>query len=109
FERVYEIGRAFRNEGVSTRHNPEFTILELYQAYADYQDMMALTERLVRETARALLGGTDIEYQGERFELAGAFPRVRLEDALLEHGAFGEAVAKETLRDRAVLARLCAQ
>src|SRR5690606_22425599 len=53
FERVYEIGRAFRNEGLSTKHNPEFTMLELYQAYADYRDIMALTERLVRETARS--------------------------------------------------------
>src|SRR5690606_8677328 len=107
FERVYEIGRAFRNEGLSTRHNPEFTILELYQAYADYEDMMALTERLVRETARALLGRTDIEYQQERFDLGAPFPRVRLEDTLLEIGGFDGALANDGLRDRTVLSALC--
>lgn len=60
FERVFEIGRVFRNEGVSTRHNPEFTSLELYQAYADYNGMMALTERLIRECARRVTGGCRI-------------------------------------------------
>ncbi len=107
FERVYEIGRAFRNEGLSTRHNPEFTILELYQAYADYEDVMALTEKLVRETARTLLHTTEIEYQGERFDLGRPFPRIRLEDALLELGGFGDALTKEELRDRGTLAPLC--
>lgn len=61
FERVFEIGRVFRNEGVSTRHNPEFTSLELYQAYADYHVMMALTERLIRDCARRVTGGCRIK------------------------------------------------
>jgi len=107
FERVYEIGRAFRNEGLSTRHNPEFTILELYQAYADFKDMMALTEKLVRETARTLLGETDIEYQGERFDLGRPFPRMPLEEALLEIAGLGDALPKDRLRDRETLAALC--
>lgn len=91
FERVYEIGRCFRNEGLSTRHNPEFTMLELYQAYADYDDVMALTEKLIRETARAVLGKTQIEYQGERFDLEKPFERISLEDTLLELSGLGEA------------------
>ncbi len=107
FERVYEIGRAFRNEGLSTRHNPEFTILELYQAYADYENVMTLTENLIRETSRVLLGRTDIEYQGERFDLGEPFARLRLEDALLELGGFGDALDAARLRDRAALAALC--
>ena len=108
FERVYELGRVFRNEGLSTRHNPEFTMLELYQAYADYRDVMDLTEKLLRETARLVLGTTEIEYQGERFDFGAQFPRTTLEDALLEHHA-GAAPALErgNLRDRDTLAALC--
>ena len=64
FERVYELNRVFRNEGLSTRHNPEFTMLELYQAYAGPRDLMALTENLLRGAAHALTGSTDVEYQG---------------------------------------------
>jgi lysyl-tRNA synthetase, class II len=112
FERVYELGRVFRNEGLSTRHNPEFTILELYQAYADYADIMALTEKLVREAARSLLGRTEIEYQGERFDLEAPFERIRLEDALLDIGGLGERPAgapltRESIRDREALAKCC--
>ena len=69
FERVYELNRVFRNEGLSTRHNPEFTILEIYQAYAQYTDAMTLTENLVRESVRYLLGGTQVSYQDEQFDL----------------------------------------
>ena len=61
-EKVYEIGRVFRNEGVSTRHNPEFTMIELYEAYADYKDIMALTENLVAHIAQEVLGTTQIQY-----------------------------------------------
>src|SRR5690606_7849975 len=81
-ERVYEIGRVFRNEGLSTRHNPEFTMLELYQAYADYTDMMALTEELVAETARAVTGDTRVEYQGRALDFTPPWRRLRFPEAL---------------------------
>ena len=70
-ERVFEINRNFRNEGISTQHNPEFTMLEFYQAYADYQGLMALTETLVEEVARAVVGKTDVEFNGHAIALAG--------------------------------------
>ncbi|HEU4616441.1 MAG TPA: lysine--tRNA ligase [Gammaproteobacteria bacterium] len=104
FERVYELGRVFRNEGLSTRHNPEFTMLELYQAYADYRDAMTLTERLVRETARSLLGTTVVEYQGERFDLEPEFPRKRLEDALADANP---SLDRSRLRDVEALRAVC--
>jgi len=84
-ERVYEINRNFRNEGLSTRHNPEFTMLELYHAYADYRDMMDLTEDLIRMMARGLLGKTRLEYQGETLDLGPAFERLSMEDAIRRH------------------------
>lgn len=81
-ERVYELNRVFRNEGLSTRHNPEFTILELYQAYARYEDVMTLTENLIRELTRAVLGTTIIEYQGARFDVGSPFARKTVEELL---------------------------
>jgi lysyl-tRNA synthetase class 2 len=81
-DRVYEIGHNFRNEGVSRKHNPEFTMMECYQAYADYGDMMNLCEAMVKEIAERVLGTTRIEYQGEILELEGKWPRVRLCDAI---------------------------
>ena len=75
FERVFEIGRIFRNEGVSTRHNPEFTSVELYQAFADYNDMMDLTEELIREAAVAVTGGTKLTYQGSEIDVGAPFAR----------------------------------
>jgi lysyl-tRNA synthetase, class II len=103
-ERVYELGRVFRNEGLSTRHNPEFTMLELYQAYARYGDLMTLTENLLRECARSIVGTTTVEYQGTRYDLAEPFARTTVEQALLEHNAD---LGAETRRDRDVLASLC--
>ncbi len=85
-ERVYEIGRVFRNEGVSTRHNPEFTMLECYQAYADYTDMMRLTEDLVTGAARELLGTTAVRWRGRDIELAAPWPRVSIADGLAARG-----------------------
>src|SRR5687768_9312535 len=82
FERVYELNRVFRNEGLSTRHNPEFTMLELYQAYAGYRDLMALTENVVRGAAQALTDSTTVEYQGERFDLGAKFAEITVEAAL---------------------------
>jgi lysyl-tRNA synthetase class 2 len=85
FEKVYEINRNFRNEGLSTRHNPEFTMLEFYQAYADYRDLMDLTEHMLREMAQALTGGTEIVYQGERYDLARPFARLTVKESILHY------------------------
>jgi lysyl-tRNA synthetase, class II len=84
FERVYEINRNFRNEGLSTRHNPEFTMLELYQAYVDQVAMMDITEDLLRMMAEALMGNTTLPWQGTEIDLGPAFRRVALEDLVLE-------------------------
>lgn len=81
-ERVYELGRVFRNEGISTRHNPEFTMLELYQAYADYEDMMSLTEGLVAHVAKAVIGTTVIPYQGVELDLTPPWPRLTMIEAV---------------------------
>jgi lysyl-tRNA synthetase class 2 len=81
-DRVYEIGRVFRNEGVSRKHNPEFTMMECYQAYADYHDMMALAESLVQECAERALGATDVTYQGQTLHLGGEWRRVTLQDVI---------------------------
>ncbi|MCF6767951.1 lysine--tRNA ligase [Thiotrichales bacterium 19S11-10] len=85
FERVYEINRNFRNEGLSTRHNPEFTMLEFYQAYADYKDLMDLTEDLMRQLAQSVLGSTDVNYQGRDYDLSKAFKRISVFDSILEY------------------------
>jgi lysyl-tRNA synthetase class 2 len=85
FERVYEIGRVFRNEGLSTRHNPEFTMLELYQAYADYEDLMALTEELVSWLATELVGTTSLSYGGRPLSLAPPWRRATLTELIGEH------------------------
>ena len=84
FDRVYEIGRIFRNEGVSTQHNPEFTMLEFYQAYADYGDLMELTEAMFAELGQALSGGLALTYQGERIDLTPPWRRLRYLDAVAE-------------------------
>jgi lysyl-tRNA synthetase, class II len=85
FERVFELGRVFRNEGLSTRHNPEFTMLELYQAYADYGDMMAITEELVAALARAVTGSTVVTYGGREVDLTPPWRRATLADLVEEH------------------------
>jgi lysyl-tRNA synthetase class 2 len=83
YERVYEINRNFRNEGLSTRHNPEFTMLEFYQAYADYNDLMDLTEDLLVSMAADLLGTTTIECQGEQYDFGRPFQRMTVRDSIL--------------------------
>ncbi len=83
-EKVYEIGRVFRNEGVSTRHNPEFTMIELYEAYADYKDIMSLTEELVAHIARRVLGTTSVQYGDETINLEPQWRRLHMVDAVKE-------------------------
>jgi len=94
FERVYELGRIFRNEGISTRHNPEFTSVEIYQAYADYGDMMDLTERLIAHVCEQVCGGTRLTYQGTEVDLTPPWRRATMHDLVreatgLEFSAFG--------------------
>lgn len=84
-ERVYEIGRVFRNEGVDTRHNPEFTLMELYQAYTDYNGMMDLTENMYRRIAQEVLGTTTITYQGIEMDLGKPFERITMVDAVKKY------------------------
>ena len=84
-ERVYEIGRVFRNEGLDTRHNPEFTLMELYQAYTDYHGMMDLTENLYRHVAQEVLGTTKIVYNGIEMDLGKPFERITMLDAVKKY------------------------
>lgn len=83
-EKVFEINRNFRNEGLSTRHNPEFTMLEFYEAYADYTDLMALTEDMLQHVMQEVLGSTVIEYQGQRLDFSTPFKRMSLKGSIVE-------------------------
>ena len=83
FEKVFEINRNFRNEGVSTRHNPEFTMLEFYQSYADYNDLMDITEALLHGLAKDVIGKSEIEYQGETYDYGSKFARLSVFDSIL--------------------------
>ncbi|MDH5435707.1 MAG: lysine--tRNA ligase [Gammaproteobacteria bacterium] len=83
FENVFEINRNFRNEGLSTRHNPEFTMVEFYQAYADYHDLMNLTEEMLRQLTRQVLGKTKITYQGEEYDFDKPFTRMTIKESIL--------------------------
>ncbi len=84
-ERVYEINRNFRNEGLSTRHNPEFTMLEFYQAYADHNDLMDLTEEMLRSLTQDVLGSTTVEYQGDHYDFGKPFARLSVRDSILQY------------------------
>ena len=84
-EKVYEIGRVFRNEGLDTRHNPEFTLMELYQAYTDYHGMMDLTENLYRHVAQTVLGTTKITFNGIEMDLGKPFERITMVDAVKKY------------------------
>ncbi|MFK7159740.1 lysine--tRNA ligase [Marinospirillum sp. MEB164] len=86
FEKVYEINRNFRNEGLSTRHNPEFTMIEFYWAYADYRDLMDFTEALLKNLAEEVLGTTQVPYQGEVFEFGQPFQRLTMQEAIIQYG-----------------------
>ncbi len=104
FERVYEVNRNFRNEGLSRRHNPEFTMLEMYQAYATYTDLMNLTEELVGELAREVCGTTALTWDGTPVEVAAPWRRITVQDAVRELG--GIANADEVFSDPAVAAEV---
>jgi lysyl-tRNA synthetase class 2 len=101
FERVFEINRNFRNEGISTQHNPEFTMLEFYQAYATFSDLMELTEQLVSTVACSLTGSTVLSYQNNPIELAGPWRRIMLQKALVDIGGIDSALLddKDALLD----------
>jgi lysyl-tRNA synthetase class 2 len=92
FDRVFEVNRNFRNEGVSTKHNPEFTMLEFYMAYATYEDLMALTEDLFRFVAKVVLGKSRFSYQGNEIDLSAPWRRISLEKALSEMGGVDPAL-----------------
>jgi lysyl-tRNA synthetase class 2 len=104
FERVYEINRNFRNEGVSTQHNPEFTMLELYQAYADYLDLMQMIEALFQGLADSLLGSRILDYQGTKIDLSTPFARLTIEEILT---ANNPDLDPKSLRDLGYLRRMC--
>ncbi|HBK47744.1 MAG TPA: lysine--tRNA ligase [Xanthomonadaceae bacterium] len=103
-ERVYEINRNFRNEGVSTRHNPEFTMLELYEAYATYHEVMDLTENVIRDTAQAVLGTTELEWDGAKIDLGPKFRRWRMDEAVRHHNP---QISAADCTDRDALLRHC--
>ncbi|GBC60054.1 lysine--tRNA ligase [Desulfonema ishimotonii] len=92
FDRVFEINRNFRNEGVSARHNPEFTMLEFYQAYATYNDLMALTEKMFKHVAETVTGSSAITYQGDTIEMGGEWQRMTLADSLRDLGGVDPAI-----------------
>ena len=100
FDKVYEIGRVFRNEGLDTRHNPEFTLMELYQAYTDYHGMMDLTENLYRHVAKEVLGTTTIVYNGIEMDLGKPFERITMVDAVKKYAGvdFNEIITLEEAR-----------
>jgi len=106
FERVYEINRNFRNEGVSTQHNPEFTMLELYRAYADYTDLIDMVEALLHGMADAILGQSKVEYQGETFDFGETFERITVEEVILK---FNPDFDASRLRNREYLVSVCEQ
>ncbi len=107
FEKVYEINRNFRNEGLSTRHNPEFTMVEFYQAYATYLDLMDLTEEMLRGLATQVLGSTEVHYQGETYDFGKPFARMTVVESILH---FNDDISADELQDidkaRAIAGRL---
>lgn len=93
FERVYEINRNFRNEGLSTRHNPEFTMLEFYEAYSDFHGLMDLTEEMIRALCESVLGSTQVNYQGECYDFASPFQRMTVKESILHYNPHIDAAA----------------
>lgn len=105
FERVFEINRNFRNEGTSTRHNPEFTMIEFYQAYADYKDLMDLTEDMLRTVAEKVLGTTKVTYQGSEYDFGAPFVRMSMLDSILHYNPELTAADLETLESATAVAK----
>ncbi len=103
-ERVYEINRNFRNEGVSTQHNPEFTMLELYRAYADYEDLIDMVEALMHGMADSILGSSTVTYQGEEYDFGQVFERLTVEDVILK---YNPDLDRGRLRERDYLVGVC--
>src|SRR5262249_2254264 len=103
-DRVYEIGHNFRNEGVSRKHNPEFTMMECYQAFADYRDMMELVQSMLQHVVRAVTGGTRVTFRGHDLEFGGEWPRIAICDALRERTGIDVLAAPDfaSLRARVV-------
>ncbi len=106
FEKVYEINRNFRNEGLSTRHNPEFTMLEFYEAYADYRDLMDMTEELLRTMAEHVLGKTVLEYQGESYDFGKPFTRMTVRESILHFNPDIDAAQLDDLASARKLAQV---
>jgi lysyl-tRNA synthetase class 2 len=103
FERVFEINRNFRNEGLSTRHNPEFTMLEFYQAYAEYGELMDLTEELLKGIAQDIVGSTVIEYQGDQYDFGQPFARMTVLESILH---FNPELTADNLSSREAAAQV---
>lgn len=106
FEKVYELNRVFRNEGISIRHNPEFTIMELYQAYADYEDVMKITEESIAHIAKEVLGTTKITYQGQEIELAPPWNRMTMPEAVKKYSGEDFSTVTTIEEARAIADRL---
>lgn len=106
FDKVYELGRVFRNEGISIKHNPEFTIMELYQAYADYQDIMKLTEELISGVAQAVLGTMKLTYQGQDIDLTPPWNRLTMVDAIKQYAQVDFAAVNTLEEARAIADKL---
>jgi lysyl-tRNA synthetase class 2 len=106
-ERVFEINRSFRNEGISTQHNPEFTMLEFYQAYATYKDLMDLTEEMLSEVVRSACGNHTIPYQGETLDFTPPGRRIGLRESLSSIGGFEAEFLQNPLEMSAYRNQLC--
>ena len=102
FDRVYEISKVFRNEGIDKNHNPEFTLLELYQAYADFQDMMSLTEDIFKYVCQSIHGSLEVSWQGKNINLSQPFKKIKMLEALKEYGGFDP----EVLSDKALAEKM---
>ncbi len=98
FEKIFEINRSFRNEGISTLHNPEFTMLEFYQSYATFEDLIAMTEELLASMVEKVRGGTTLTYGGQQIDFTPPWKRIRYQDALIEYGKYDPEVVRDPLK-----------